>query len=186
MPFDPYATGVLVKEHHDRLIANIDNYARDAGIQKHWIWTRLPDDVAGAEREYLVAIRRHIAEGTRAGLCYVGSADGIDDRFSAIAGLLVRNFIRARYMTVGTVLDGLGDGSLPDLSCVLIPNFFVPSAFGGGIAKWQVSALYDFLLDRKARGQQSIIYVADLNALGKEYGLPMKNLIQSSYEIVEA
>ncbi|WP_333884428.1 hypothetical protein [Sphingobium yanoikuyae] len=66
--FDPYALGALGPDHHDRLVADLDNFARDAGIQPHWIGTPLADDVTASERDYLRAFNRHAAEGEVAGL----------------------------------------------------------------------------------------------------------------------
>jgi len=179
---DPYAFGALNAEHHARLVADLENYARDAGIQPHWIYHPLPDDVTAAERNYLRHFRKHLA-GESSGLCYTAKAgiDSIDQRMSAIAGCLVRNFIRARVMTVGAVLDALASSSLPNLTCILIPNFFIPAADGGHLAKWQISALYDMLISRQLSGQQTVIYATDLSLLGKEYGAPMKKLIEQFF-----
>ncbi|MCL4743823.1 MAG: hypothetical protein KJZ83_00260 [Burkholderiaceae bacterium] len=184
MPLDPYASGVLDKNVHDRLVADIDNFARDAGVQPHWICSPLPPDVTKSEIGYLRKFRQHMAShGKVSGLCYTkkSGVDAIDQRMAAIAGCLVRNFIRARVMTLGSVLDTVAGQSMPQLTCLLIPNFFHPASDGGHIAAWQVSALYDLLLSRQIAGQQTIVYAPDLAALGKEYGMPMKNLIDQSF-----
>jgi len=39
---DPYAYGVLTKEHHERLVADLDGFASDAGIPPHWVYMRVP------------------------------------------------------------------------------------------------------------------------------------------------
>lgn len=101
--FDPYALGALSPDHHDRLVADLDNFARDAGIQPHWIATPLADEVTATERDYLRAFNRHAAEGEVAGMAYTlkSKLDSVDKRMSMVAGCLVRNFVRARGMTHG-------------------------------------------------------------------------------------
>lgn len=184
--FDPYGSGALVPEVHDRLVADIDNFAKDAGIQKHWIATPLGDEVGPKELTYVKAFKRHLAEGDVSGLCYSGKAGitSIDQRMSLLAGCLVRNFVRARVMTLGDVLDHLHEKSLPELPCILIPNFFVSASEGGTIASWQVSALYDFLVGRQVQGLQTIIFASDPNLMGKEYGVAFSRLIGEHFIVI--
>ena len=189
MAVDPYASGVLHKEHHDRLVADLGNYALDAGIQPHWIWSPLPDDFTKREIDYLKSFRKHQAGGTgTSGLVYVGSggAGKMETRMSAMAGALVRNFIRARVMTLGSVLDRLASKDSIDISCVLIPNFFYTQAEGGTIASWQISALLDFIANRQVTGQQTILYASDKSALRKEYGLGFGAMLDNHFLEVES
>ncbi len=52
---DPYAPGILKPEVHERLVANLENFALDAGIRPHWIYEPLPASVSPAEVKYLRA-----------------------------------------------------------------------------------------------------------------------------------
>ena len=184
---DPYATGVLKKDHHDRLVADLASFAKDAGIQPRWIWTALADTCGPKEVAYVRQFNRHRAEGLIQGLCFVRKLDDVPvaPRMAALAGALVRNFVRARVMTVGTVLDLCAHSEPPDATCLLIPNFFLPKSEGGTIATWQITALYDLLTHRAAMGQQTVIFAANLAALGKEYGSAFSALVRDSYKVVE-
>ena len=179
---DPYATGVLKPEHHDRLVADLANYAKDAAIQPQWIWSPLPEG-AIEERSYLQKFKQHLVSGATAGLCLIGLPDEgtVEARMSAMAGFLVRNFVRARVMTLGTVLDAHHDGSTPDLSAILIPNFFLSGKEAGSLAYWQVSALFDVMVARHVTGRQTIICVSDLKALEAQYGLAIFRMINTSF-----
>lgn len=188
MAFDPYAAGVLVPEHHDRLVADLDNFALDAGIQAHWICRPLPDDFTKREIDYLKAFRKHLSGETGvSGVVYTGSngAGKMEGRMAAMAGALVRNFIRARVMTLGTVLDLLASKEMPDITCILIPNFFYTQAEGGTIAHWQISALLDFLSHRQVTGQQTILFASDKTMLRKEYGLGFGAMVSERFLEVE-
>ena len=109
MQADPYATGVLDPARDERLVAGLAKFSRDAGIQPHWVWTSIKGVVGSEESNYLRAFRRHMAHGTRSGLCYVGSenASDISDRMCAVAGLLTRDdmTVLARNSFLGSFLS---------------------------------------------------------------------------------
>jgi hypothetical protein len=89
-------------------------------------------------------------------------------------------------MTLGTVLDTLASEGSVTATCLLIPNFFIAKDQGGSIATWQVQALLDMLMQRQADGQQTIIAVTDKGLLGKEYGRPFVELLDTAYRIIKS
>lgn len=186
MTVDPFAHGALSREHHKRLVEDLDNFARDAGILPHWIYEPMPEMPDKVET-YLRRFKHHSAENC-AGLCFTKKSQlplPPDQYMSAIAGFLVRNFIRARVMTLGAVIDACASDSMPNLTALLIPNFFYPQAEGGTIASWQISALHDLLVSRQVAGQQTIIFASDLALLSKEYGLAFGDLLDANFSVVE-
>lgn len=95
---DPFKSGVLDKERHSQLIADVDNYARDAGIQSQWVWTPLATACGPDEIEYARRFKRYVGDTTVAGLCLTGKAsEGVEMKMAALAGCFVRNFIRANF-----------------------------------------------------------------------------------------
>ena len=109
MAANPYASGVLDPEKHDRLVAGIDGYARDANIPPRWIWSKMGGVCGPLELDYVRRFPHHRVEGKVQGLvCYRKTDDADPEtRMAAMAGALVRNFCRARVMTVGVLLDHL-------------------------------------------------------------------------------
>ena len=182
MMVDPYAFKVLQKDHHAQLVADLSGYAQDAGIQPVWICKALPDTISDQERDYLRGFRRH-AENSVSGLILHGkNTDGkVETHMSAMTGALVRNFIRARVMTLGTLIDHLAKGDVPDIAALMIPNFFLSASEGGTVAPWQVNALFDYLTYRHVSGMQTVLYASDMALLGKEYGMAFKGLIEAHY-----
>jgi hypothetical protein len=181
-----YKSGVLHKEHHERLVANLEGFARDAGIAPHYIWTKLADTCGPDEVDYVVKFNQHRAGVSTQGLVLTrgGPAPDPVNHMSAIAGALVRNFVRARVMTLNVVLDALQAGNEPEATALLIPNFFIAkSEWAGGstVPLWRVGHLYDLLVRRATRGQQTIVYATSVPALAEEYGPAMGQLIDSRY-----
>src|SRR4051794_12986275 len=112
--FDPYAEGILKEEIHAQLVKHLDNFARDAAIRREWICKPLAKSVSPAEVEWVKKFPRHAEQGC-SGLVLTGpKASRVADRMSAIAGALVRNFIRARVFTLQQILDAFTDGGPPD------------------------------------------------------------------------
>lgn len=184
---DPYATGVLDKVYHERLVADRDKFTRDAGIQPHWLWTSMVDTCSPDEIDYFKKFRFHQAKGTTHGLCYTRITPNGDpeEHMQAMAGAFLRNFIRARVMTLSTVLTLLDEGDAPDATVLLIPNFFLSKAEGGGLPVWKVALLYDMLVKRANHGKQTVIYATSLADLGKEYGAAFRRIVEKRFLQVE-
>lgn len=185
MNVDPYASGLLKNPDHGPLVANLTRFARDAGVQPHWVWTPIEEFCSVVEQQYVDRFRCQASYGV-AGLCYLGlSGAEVRNRMAAITGKLMRNFIRARVMTLSTVLETIASEGGVTATCLLIPNFFIPRAEGGSLASWQARSLLDLLIQRQAEGLQTVISVADKMSLGKEYGKPFVELIDTAYQIIQ-
>ena len=171
---------------HDRMVKNMPNIARDAGIQPEWIATKMEGRCSEAEIDWVRHFKRH-ASAHNAGLIYIGTPknDPIEDRMALVAGTLTRNFILARVMTVNHVIEELQAGNRPMMSCLLIPNFFIPKMEGGHQPDWRVQILYDLLLDRYIAGLQTVLYATDVGQLAKEYGSAIHKHIEAHYQAVE-
>lgn len=186
MNADPYATGVLIREVHQPLVRHIDRFAKDANISPECIWTPLATVCGPEEVGWVLDFKFHRSNKV-SGLAYVGwSPDPrIEDRMAAIAGALIRNFINARVMTVHTLIDIAGEGAVPEASCLLIPNFFLGKARGGDMPPWKISVLFDALLERRAMGVQTVLYVCDFKDMAVEYGAALRDHLQAHYVRVE-
>jgi hypothetical protein len=183
MKVDPYATGVLTPEVHERLLPKLERFADEANILPDWIWTRLSQVCGPAEVDWVNRFKFHRGDKV-SGLAYVGwnHDPPIEDRMAAIAGALIRHFINARVMTVHRLINAASDSAVPDVSCLLIPNFFLGAS---DIRPWQVSLLFDALLHRHGLGVQTVIYASDLQAMGVEYGISLKRHVEKHYTLLE-
>jgi hypothetical protein len=183
MKVDPYATGVLTPEVHERLVPNLERFADEANIVSDWIWTPLGSVCGPAEVDWVDRFKFH--RGDRVfGLAYVGwnPDPPIEDRMAAIAGALIRHFVNARVMTVHRLIDASNEAAVPDVSCLLIPNFFLGPS---DIRPWQASLLFDALVHRHALGMQTVVYASDLQAMGVEYGAALKRHVEKHYTLLE-
>jgi hypothetical protein len=185
MMIDPYAQGALLPEIHDRLVADIDNIARDAAIQPAHIFTPLVGNVSPKEVDWVKKFKFHTTSG-KSGLCLIGKNPNVDveDRMAAIAGALVRNFIRARIFTLSQIMDLAERSEVPEPTCLLIPNFFQEKSAAGQMSSWKIPQLLDILVQRRIRGLQTVIHVSSMHALDSEYGSAFAKHVNSHFEHV--
>jgi hypothetical protein len=183
MPIDPYASGVLFKEVHAPLVANLDGFASDAGVQPFWLYTSMKDVCGPAEIEFVRKMPLARAENAKFSLAYLGGSQNspVEMRMSAMAAALVRNFTRARVMHLGQVLEYVNAGETPDATVLLIPNFFFATEESGELRSWLRLGLLDMLYARQAAQQPTILGVSNLKMLDKQYGAQFRVFIETHY-----
>lgn len=169
-----YATGVLIPEVHSRLAQNLEHFARRANIYESHVLNKMSKfSCSLPEISYVKSVRRQYESGLY-GLMYSGKENSpVLTRMMAVAGACLRNFVDAKVVTLQELLADLKDGNPPDVSVLLIPNFFIAKENGGKIAEWHIAELLGLLYARMARKQQTFVYVSDFQALVKTYGEPM-------------
>jgi hypothetical protein len=180
---DPYASGVLSKEVHARLVANLQGYADDAGIQPFWLATSMKDVCSPAEVQFVRQLPMARAENAKFSFAYVGNSQNspVEMRMYAIAAALVRNFTRARVMHLNQVLEIISAGELPEATVLLVPNFFFSAEEGGDLRSWMKIGLLDMLYARKAAQQPTILSVSNMKMLDKQYGGQFRAFIENAY-----
>jgi hypothetical protein len=182
MMIDPYASGVLKKEVHERLVADIATIAGDGGIQPHWIWTPIGQVCNEDVVQWVKRFRFHAPEA-HAGLILVGEAKSFNPEAAcaAIAGALIRHFVRARVTTLNELIITAGDDRTRMMSCLLVPNFFVAGQKPGSLPQWRVSLLHDALITRANAGLQTVLYVSSMSDLGHQYGVALMRHLDALY-----
>jgi hypothetical protein len=90
-----------------------------------------------------------------------------------------------KVMTLATVLERVAEHDMPRPGCLMIPNFFMGKAQGGGLPTWQIASLYDLMLQRAQVGLQTVVYVASNKLLANEYGQNFLTFIQGHYQLAQ-
>jgi hypothetical protein len=178
--------GVLTPEKHERLIANRENFARDAGIPVELIWKALPP-LSEGEKDWLAHFKRHRSEGY-CGLLITGESPAIDplSRIGAMAGFLTRNFVRARVFSLLDVLSAVASNDTIVATCLLIPDFVADKKLDKSMPAWRIQQLTSLLTERWSESKlKTVLYAPSLDAVGKEYGSYVRNLIKNHYIHVE-
>lgn len=181
IPAEVFTSGILDKEHHLRLIADLDGVTTVAGIPRDMAWSRLSSYCTEPELQWV----RQINGTETYGLAYTGTHEvPIEDKMMAMAGAFLRNHIDARVMVVQEVVKRLKNDSMPTPAVLLIPNFCVAKIDGGDLPSWETSSLLGLLYTRMAKNVKTVIYVGSMVALEKQYGSSFSSHINAHYKIV--
>jgi hypothetical protein len=182
IPSEVFEIGILDKEYHARLLANLEGFASMAGIPQEFIWAKMSEYCSPEEMSWV----RRMRMGSDHGLCYRGQFPvPIEDKMMAMTGACLRNYIDARMMSVQEVLSQLKDGVMPHQPTVLlIPNFCLSHGAGGDIPTWQSSNLLGLLYSRLARNLKTVLYIDSEPGLAKNYGEPFLKHIRAHYTLI--
>ena len=176
-----YETGVLDKEVHGRLVADLSRYSRAANVPKRMIWTPLSENCSQQEIEWVRDIRLHSGDGV-SGLVYVGELDPPAlVRMSAIGGALLRNFIGVRMISVHRLIEEAKQTDPPE-TVLMVHDFHSSSV---KLPKWQTGLLASALENRSVSEKQTILYADSLDAVEQDYGPELVELIRREYTVME-
>lgn len=181
IPQAAFDSGLLNADYHDRLLADVETFAKKAGVPLSAVWMPLSQYCdKSADYEWV----RTIKASTDGGLLYLGKHKvPVEEKMRAIAGACLRNYTDARVMSVQDVIKRLKGGEMAEPSVLLIPNFCIDKAEGGDIASWEVSQLLGLLIDRASQGKKTVLYAASWLTLEKQYGTAFKEHLELYYAV---
>lgn len=176
-----YETGVLDKEVHGRLVADLSRYSREANVPKRMIWTPMSEFCSETEIEWVRNVKFHAENGV-AGLVYVGEMEPpAITRMSAIGGALLRNFVSARIASVHQLIEE-ARREAPKETVLLVHDFHSATV---NLPKWQIGLLTSLLESRSISEKQTVLYADSLEAVEHDYGSELVGLIRRDYTILE-
>lgn len=182
IPDEVFEIGILNKDYHERLLADLHKYAAIAGIPVEFVWSKLSAYCTDQDLEWV----RRMREGQDHGLIYEGTnfEVPIADKMMAITGACLRNYIDARFITVQDILQQLKDHTIKSPTLVLVPNFCMSKEEASSIAPWQAADLLGWLYSRMARDLKTVLYVGSMATLEKNYGEAMASHLKAHYSII--
>ena len=169
---------ILDPEHHAALIADLNGFAKSAGITPEWIDRPLGKTVKSADiKEWLVKFRQLSKTGL-----IIENTSGMDssDLASAMAGALVRNFIDANVMTQTEFTTLSKDSGQRWPSCTIVPNFYL-SGVDDQIPSWLLSYIMDGLISIHTKGRKVVLIVDDFKKMSKAYGPAMREHVDNAF-----
>lgn len=171
--------GVINLIDHGTLLQDIDGYAETANIPVSMVLTSMKTVCKKSEIDYVTRMRRQ----PTAGLLYLG-AESTTARMMAIAGACLRNFIDARVVMLSDVIKGFKDGTTPDPTVILVPNFCV-AASDRGVADWETTHLLGWLYDRDLAEKKTFLYVSDMLHVEARMGALVAQHLKERYQIIK-
>jgi hypothetical protein len=176
---------ILHKEYHARLLEDIEHFADVANVPVSMIHEPLAKYCNADEVSWVKAIMLHRENGI-AGLCLTGidKSQPVETKMWAMGAALLRNYIDARVVTMGTLLEEHKEGEVESPTVLLIPNLYVEYAGGKPNTNWQVNILQDILMRRLVEKKTTIIYVQSIEGLKKNFGEGIGVFIEAHWHIL--
>lgn len=144
---------MLSPEAHARLVDNIDAVAQRAGLgeqHKHLIWTKAELDEGSSAwvNEVIRTVRRGEPwEKRNIGLCLTSDQHEAEAWMLSMTGLLVRNFVDARCLSLTQILVERKATGDVEGSAILCPDFVMPE-YLNSLTAWDQKEMAGFLHDR--------------------------------------
>lgn len=161
---DPWATGVLKPEYHDRLVANLTQIVQRSGLgpmNRHLIWTSAELNKAELQlcEGAVVATRNGgLWELPRIGICYTQNHAQAEQKMLEMTALLVRNFVDARCMSRADIVAERKANGTVDASVLMVPDFALPE-YVETMPNWERAAMMEFVHERVRNQQPTCLFV---------------------------
>jgi hypothetical protein len=190
MNSDPYASGVLRPDVHDRIVANLTQIAMRAGLgmkHRHLIWTTA--ELKKAEMQWCeAAIRMSRAnlpwDQAVIGLCYTKDQAAAEQTMMEMTGLLVRNFVDARCLSRMELVSEQKSGGVEG-SVILCPDFAMPE-YVDTMPPWERASMADFIHERSMMAMPTCLFVGSSWDSLKAKLPTVVNEIQSNMKVENA
>lgn len=177
-----YSQSCLDPEKHGPLIDDIYRYAAMAGLggsnMRH-IWEPIEKHGLSEEETLMLKNIKKLSKRGQAGALYVGQDSGmIADRFMALTGCMVRNYVDARYVPLERAIDEFKEQGAVSAAVACIPNFHTDATC---LKDWRISLLYDLLLQHMSEGKLIIGYVQDMAKMETDYPATMCAFLKANF-----
>lgn len=174
-----YATGILNYQKHWRMVQNIGMYAEQSGIPEYFIYHTSEGILESKDVEYLEKFSNHFINGISGAV--IESNHNFIDRMYSMVGVLIRNFIDARFITLQDLIKEIKSGNSPKSKLICIPNFALDKSEGGNVATWEMSNVLSWMLNSHSQGRQVVIYVETLDYINQQYGGVLRTHIDNHF-----
>ncbi len=161
---------------HERILADIERISERTGIHPNFIRRSMAEWCEEREVDWVRHLRKHLDEGERTGLAYIGLIDRVTDRMQAIAGACIRNLIEARVVP----LESLHDYDHSTVGVLLIPDFYT-----GELAGWKRTKLLSLLIERHAGRKATVIYVSSSDCMREDYGEALYQHVKTTSHVLK-
>jgi len=169
-----FKSGVLDPLHHARLVANLEEYIREAGCTVEDVTTSITDDLPPGVVEWCRLFR----DDWSPGLLILGKIDP-HMVMGRVAGWALRNYKDAKIRPLSAVMDWFyNDGPPEPMSFLLVPDFAIASDEMKADARMKLRGL---LQTRVLEHKSTVLYAQSLTLLAKVHGTALASWINGTF-----
>jgi hypothetical protein len=169
---------------HGPLLADLAHVCETANVLPEFVRCSAKPFLTAAELRWVRYFKKHRKSGC--GLVLTGKqAIPPEIKFQAIAGVLIRNYVDARVISVHTLLSLVEDDELPVPTVLLIPNLYLASQ-SKALPAWRLHALHDLLIQRRCSAKVTVVYVEELTKMEIAFGPVFAQHVTYGNELISA
>jgi len=181
---------LLHPDEHSRLVDNLSEVLRVAGVRPDFIDLPLSDFCGKAEVHWVRNYRQKTSAERKGGFMIVGVGVTPDPstRMQAMASAFIRNYIDARVINWTELIPtDMGAGDCPDPTVLLIPDFYRITGQGSPMSNWQVQLLQGILMTRFAAGRATVLHLDSVEGkdLFKVFGESLVTFLVSNWDLIK-
>lgn len=167
---------MIDERYHAPLLRKWPTVAERANIAAHWIGKSATKFCSPEVCDWIRRLPALMRE-QRAELKLCPKQHSPEDRCSVIAAACLRNYTDAEVMPLRDLFAQAKKG-LPEVTVLLLPDFYKE---GESLADWQVQYLLSVLTKRHLKGRATVVYVEDMDSMGKAYGEAIYDHVKLHY-----
>jgi len=166
--------------HSPQFHKNLSEYAAAANIPVEYITRSAADLVPVKVGEWLLQYPKRMSL-----VVNLRDTEWDEDKVCfAMAGMLTRNLLLARVLSMPQFFEAVKANKSSDPTCLLLPGFHGKSAID--IPDWNKTLLLDALREREMLGKRTVLVIRNQANLATVFGTALVEYIQSKFEMVKA
>lgn len=178
---------VLCPTRDEQLIKGLEGYAKVAGIGGHpeYIWQSVKNNETITEEDITLTQRLPLKREDRLGAVYIGySLTKLTRKFMALTGLILRNYINAKYITRHALLTDIQEGLDVEGSIIFCPDFYIKSKKGhknSPLPQWRKDILMSFFLEKQSEGVDIVLGIYNWSTAEEHYGSEIMSFLENNF-----
>lgn len=168
---------MIDETYHAPLIRRWPSVAERANIAEHWLHKSATEYCSKSVCEWIhnlpVAMREQKAQ-----LILRPKQKTPEDRCSVMAAAILRNYTDAQVIPKRDLFDNARKEGIPDVTVLLVPDFY---RVGDTLLDWQAQFLFSMVSRRHLKAKATVLYVEDLDLMGKAYNEALFDHIREFY-----
>lgn len=176
---DAMEVGLIDENYHAPLLRQWASVAERANIAEHWLHESATDYCSETVCEWISALPANMRE-QKAELILRPKQRTPEDRCSVMAAAILRNYTDAQVMPLRELFDGARREGVPTVTVLLVPDFY---RVGTTLVEWQQVFLTSMVSSRHLRGKATVLYVEDIDLMGKAYSEMLYDHVREFYTV---
>lgn len=164
--------------HSPQFYKNVDEYAAAANIPVDYILNSASGKIPSEVEKWLIQYHKRPSL-----MLNLNNSHWKENEVAFfMAGVLTRNLIAAKVLSMPQFFDMIDARKISEPSCLMLPFFHGQSKVE--IADWKQTIILDALRERELQGKKTVLTIRNKANLATVFGAGIVEFLQEKYEMV--